>query len=75
MDIFCRDDFMCMPAAAQALYFHLKARSNAHGYVRNPLEIRQRIGATESNMRMLIDAGFVEPFAGGIVVHAKAGVW
>ena len=75
MEIYSRDDFVHMPAAAQALYFHLKARSNAHGYVGNPSEIRQRVGATESNMRMLIEAGFVEPFAGGIVVHTKAGVW
>lgn len=53
------DAFLDMPLSAQALYFHLVINADDEGFVGNPKRIRDYIGATESDLDLLIEKRFV----------------
>lgn len=62
------DAFIEMPLSSQALYFHLSMRADDDGFVNNPRRIRNDIGASEDDLKLLIAKRFVITFESGIVV-------
>jgi len=56
------DNFMCMPADAQALYFHLSMAADDDGFVSNPRTIMRACGASDDAMKILIARKFVLTF-------------
>lgn len=62
------DEFCNLPLSTQALYFHLAMKADDDGFLCNAKRIRQSIGATEDELKMLIAKGFLIPFDSGILV-------
>ena len=48
------DAFIEMPLSSQALYFHLSMRADDDGFVNNPKRIRNDVGASEDDLKLLI---------------------
>jgi len=67
LDVVDTDDFLEMPCAAQALYFHLGMHGDDDGFVANPRKITRTIGCTSADMQALISKGFVIPFESGVI--------
>lgn len=51
--------FMDMPMSSQCLYFHLGMAARDRGIVVNAKAIASMIGATESDISLLVDRGFL----------------
>jgi len=62
------DNFLEMPPSAQNLYFHLGMNADDDGFLNNSKKIQKIIGASEKDMRILIDNHFVIKFDSGILV-------
>lgn len=62
------DLFMDMPLSAQALYFHLSMRGDDEGFVDSPKKIRNMIGASDDDMKVLVAKQFIIPFESGVIV-------
>lgn len=62
------DAFLDMPLSTQALYFHLSMRADDEGFVGNPKRIRDMIGASEDDMKLLIVKRFILTFESGVIV-------
>ncbi len=62
------DAFVEMPLSTQALYFHLSMRADDDGFVNKPRRIREDIGASEDDMKLLIAKRFVIAFESGVIV-------
>ncbi|MBQ7265377.1 MAG: replisome organizer [Firmicutes bacterium] len=62
------DKFLDMPLSTQALYFHLNLQADDDGVVGSPKKIRTIIGATEEDLRLLIEKGFLISFDTGVIV-------
>ncbi|MBQ9347887.1 MAG: hypothetical protein IJT94_11225 [Oscillibacter sp.] len=65
--MFCKsvvesDQFMCMPADAQALYLHLNMAADDDGFVANPRTIMRACGSSDDSMKLLIARKFVLTF-------------
>lgn len=56
------DQFMDMPAEAQALYLHLCMSADDDGFVANPRTIMRSCGAKDDSMKLLIARKFVLTF-------------
>lgn len=67
MKIIDSDAFLDMPLTAQALYFHLNMRADDDGFVNAPRKIQRMVGASESDLQLLIDNRFVLSFDNGII--------
>lgn len=67
MKIIDSDAFLDMPLTAQALYFHLNMRADDDGFVNGPKKIQRMVGASESDLQLLIDNRFILPFDNGII--------
>lgn len=61
------DLFMDMPLSAQALYFHLSMRGDDEGFVDSPKKIRNMIGASDDDMKVLVAKQFIIPFESGVI--------
>ena len=61
------DKFIELPLTAQALYFHYVARE-INGYVKNPISIQRMICATEEDLKLLIENGFVMDLGYGLTI-------
>ena len=59
--------FTDMPLSAQALYLHLLIRAD-DGFVENPKQIQDRIGAADDDARLLADKWFTVPVDSGVIV-------
>ena len=62
------DLFMDIPLSAQALYFHLSMRGDDEGFVDSPKKIRNMIGASDDDMKVLVAKQFIIPFESGVIV-------
>ncbi len=61
------DLFLDLPPAAQALYFHLNMRADDDGFVNNPKKIQRMVGASDEELRQLVEKQFVLAFDSGIL--------
>ena len=59
MTIIDSDAFLDLPFSAQALYFHLFARTDEFGFINNPKTVTRAVGATTEDMEALKNASFV----------------
>jgi len=62
------DLFMDMPLSSQALYMHLALNADDDGFVGNPKRIKNMIGATDDDLKILIVKGFLIVFESGVIV-------
>lgn len=62
------DAFVDMSLSAQALYLHLGLAADDDGFVGNPKQIVRSVGASEDDMRELLDYDFVYMFPSGVVL-------
>ena len=53
------DDFLDLPLSAQCLYFHLSLSADDEGFISSGKRIVRAIGATEEDLTLLVDAGFL----------------
>ena len=67
-DLVTSDAFTDMSLSTQALYFHLSILADDDGFVVNPKRIRSMIGASDDDLKHLIEKGYIIPFRSGIVV-------
>ena len=58
-DIVESDDFYDLPPTAQNLYFHLGMNADDRGYVNNSKQIMRNAGASQSDLKELLDKKFV----------------
>ncbi len=63
------DDFITMPHSAQALYFMLGIHADKEGHCEMPKAITKMIGASEEDLDLLKDLGFVQNTNEDGVVH------
>lgn len=62
------DAFIELPTSARLLYFDLGLRADDDGFVSSPRKIMRMTGASESDLEVLIDNGFLIPFESGVIV-------
>ena len=62
------DVFLDMPLSAQALYIHLSMNADNEGFVGSPKNIQRMIGATDEDMKALLDKRYILSFPSGIIV-------
>lgn len=62
------DAFQDLPLSAQALYFHICMHADDDGFANNPRKIARTIGASETDLAILIEKRFLLPFDNGLVV-------
>ncbi|MCF1634147.1 DnaD domain protein [Streptococcus gallolyticus] len=62
------DKFLDLPLTAQALYFHLNMHADDDGFVDNTKTIKRMIGASDGDLRILMEQAFVLPFESGVIV-------
>ena len=68
MTITDSDAFLDLPLSAQALYFHLGMRADDDGFINSPKRIQRMIAASEEDLSLLIEKGFIIQFESGVVV-------
>ena len=73
--MFCKsiiqsDQFCDLPFSAQALYFHLNLYADDDGFINNSNLIKRMIGASDEDIRNLIEKGYLITFESGVVVIA-----
>lgn len=62
------DAFTDMPLSAQALYFHLNMNADDDGFVNSPKKIARSVGASEKDLKTLIEKRFLIAFPSRVVV-------
>lgn len=62
------DKFLDLPLTAQALYFHLNMHADDDGFVDSTKTIKRMIGASDGDLRVLMEQAFVIPFESGVIV-------
>lgn len=62
------DAFIEMPLSAQALYFHLGMQADDDGFVNATKRTQRIVGASDDDLRILIEKRFILCFEDGIVV-------
>lgn len=65
------DDFIELPLSAQALYFHLGMITDDDGFIGGAKGTLRKIGATENDLNLLKDAGFIIGFPDSNVIVVK----
>jgi uncharacterized phage protein (TIGR02220 family) len=68
MKIVDSDAFLDMPLSTQCLYFHLNMRADDDGFVSNPKRIKNLIGASDDDLKILQAKRFVLSFEDGVIV-------
>lgn len=61
------DQFLDMALSAQALYFHLGMAADDDGFVGNPKSIKRMVGASDDDLKLLVEKDFLLLFADGVV--------
>ena len=62
------DAFIDMPVTSRLLYYDLAMRADDDGFVNSPKKIMRMIGASETDLSVLVQKKFIIPFENGIVV-------
>ena len=57
------DDFLDMPLSTQALYFHICMNARDKGIANSIYSIAHMIGASNDDVDILVDNGFIKPIA------------
>ena len=68
IDIVGSDAFLDLPFSAQCLYIQLNMRADDDGFIGNAKTIQRISGATEDDMKLLIEKRFVLAFESGVLV-------
>lgn len=66
LEVISSDEFLRMPTAAQALYFHLGTRADKNGHVTELFSIMQRLGSKTKDYDILVRHGYIDPVTGSI---------
>lgn len=61
------DKFLDMALTAQTLYFHLGMNADDDGFVGNPKSIKRMIGASDDDLKALVEKDYVIVFDDGVV--------
>lgn len=61
------DRFLDMALTAQTLYFHLGMHADDDGFVGNPKSLRRMIGASDDDLKALVEKGYLILFEDGVV--------
>ena len=64
------DAFLCLPLKTQALYFQLGVRADDDGFVSNPRKLLRMLGASDKDLRTLIESGYIIDFESGVIAIA-----
>ena len=62
------DAFLELPCTAQTLYFHLCIKADDDGFSNTPQKTKRILGASDSDLRLLENGGFIISFDSGVVV-------
>lgn len=62
------DAFIDMPISARLLYYDLGMRADDDGFVNSPKKITRMIGASQDDLKILIQKRFIIPFESGVIV-------
>ena len=62
------DKFLDMALTAQSLYFHLGMNADDDGFVGNPKSIKRMTGASEDDLKALVEKDYLIVFDDGVVV-------
>lgn len=62
------DDFLDMPFSARCLYFHLNMNADDDGFLNSSGKVIRIAGATNEDLRILIEKRFVLDFENGVIV-------
>lgn len=62
------DKFLDMGLTTQSLYFHLGMNADDDGFVGNPKSIKRMIGASEDDLKALVEKDYLIVFEDGVVV-------
>lgn len=62
------DAFTDMPLTAQALYLHLAMQADDDGFINSPKKIQRMVGASDDDLKALIESRFILSFDSGVVV-------
>ena len=68
MKILGSDAFLDLPLTTQALYLHLCMRADDDGFLNNAKAVTRLIGATEKDLKTLIEKRFILSFKSGVIV-------
>ena len=63
------DEFLDLPAAVQALYFHLGMAADDDGFINGPKQIARKLRRPPKELQMLVDKGFLLDFDGVVVIR------
>lgn len=67
-EVVCTDDFLALPATAQALYLQLGMSADDDGFVANPKMIARSFYGGMKYLNALIENHYLIPFESGIIV-------
>lgn len=67
-DVIRSDAFLDLPFSSQALYYQLSIDADDDGFVNNCNSIKRLIGASDEDIKALIDNNFIIDFDSGIIV-------
>lgn len=71
-----KDEFFDMPISSQSLYLHLMLREKEDGFVYNPAAIQRMIGASEDDLKLLVEKGLLFPFGSiSAVIKHVTNLW
>ena len=62
------DLFIDMPVTSRLLYYDLGMRADDDGFVNAPKKIMRMIGASQDDLKILVQRGFIIPFDSGVIV-------
>ena len=68
LNIIDSDAFLDMSPTARLLYYDMGMRADDDGFIDSPKKIMRIIGASDSDLKELIDNGFVLRFDSGVIV-------
>ena len=61
-----QNSFLNLLLSAQALYVHIMAEADDEGFVGCPNRIRQMVGASNRDLTLLYDSGYLMSFSSGV---------
>lgn len=64
------DAFVALPLSAQALYFQLSMAADDEGFLNSTQRLIRMVGAKQTDLKKLIDSGFVIGFDSGVYLIA-----
>lgn len=66
--IITTDDFLDMPMSTRCLYFSLGMFADDDGFVSSPKSIMRQIGATQDDLKILVEKSYLLVFDSGVIV-------